>query len=473
MSNQGGSASSSDESFSIKAILPLLLAIASGMFVVMLDSTIMNVAVPKLVQHFQTDLKSIQWAITGYTLALSAVIPLAGWFSDRFTAKRTFLISLVLFVFGSILCTFAQTTLQLIIFRVIQGLGGGMVGPIGMAMSFQVAPPEKRGSVMGILGLPMLIAPILGPLLSGYFIQYVSWHWIFLINLPIGAIAFFMCYRYLPARRTQQNVKLDKTGMILAPIAFAGLVYGIHEGGASGWGGTHVVVSLMVGTISLLVFIWVELHKEQPLLELRAFRSSYFMRGSILAWVNQMALFGSLLLIPLYLQQVKGFTPLAAGLFVIPQAVLSSIGLNIGGRLADKHGARPVVIAGVIALACSLFALTFVEVTTSSAFLIAIVCCFGLGQGLSMMQISTYVMKAAPKQFMSRITPITASTQQIFTAFSITILTAYLSSQTEGITSEQDLAALSHAFGHTFYIPFGLSLVALILSLFLSKPKPN
>lgn len=458
--------------FSIRAILPLLLAIASGMFVVMLDGTIMNVAVPKLVQHFHTDLRTIQWVITGYTLALSAVIPLAGWFSDRFTAKRAFLGSMVLFVLGSLLCSFAQSSTQLILFRVIQGLGGGMIGPIGIAMSFQAAPPDKRGSVMGIMGLPMLIAPILGPLLSGYFIEYVSWHWIFLINLPIGAIAFFMGFKYLPSRPAQRNAKLDKTGMLLAPLAFAGLVYGIHEGGTKGWAGGDVIASLAIGAAALLAFIWVETHKDQPLLELRAFRSSYFTRGSILAYITQMALFGSLLLIPLYLQQVKGFSPLTAGLFVIPQAILSSIGLNVGGRLADKHGARPVVIVGIAALACSLLALAFVRPDTSSAALIAAVSCFGLGQGLSMMQINTYVMKAAPKQFVSRITPITTSAQQIFTSFSITILTAYLSRQTKGI-APQDLESLSRAFGHTFYIPFGLAVVALALSLFLRQPRSN
>jgi len=463
---------SQEKAFSVRAILPMLLAIATGMFVVMLDGTIMNVAVPKLMGEFNADLKSIQWVLTGYTLALSAVIPLAGWFSDRFSSKRAFLGCLVLFVLGSILCSFAENTSQLILFRVLQGLGGGMLAPIGITMTFQAAPPEKRGAVMGVMGLPMLLAPILGPLLSGYFIEYVSWQWIFLINVPVGFISFILGLKYLKKHPVQKNVKLDKTGMVLAPLAFTGLVYGIHEGGANGWGNMETLIPLILGSIALIVFIWVQVHKDNPLLELRAFKSSYFTRGSILAWINQMALVGTLLLVPLYLQQVKGYSPMTAGLFVIPQAIMSTLGLNIGGRLADKFGTRPVVIAGIVSLAFSLFALTFLESNTSTAALIAMVCGLGIGQGLTMMQINTYVMQAAPKEFISRITPITTSAQQIFTSFSITILTAYLFRITKGVSS-QDVETLSHAFGQTFYIPLGLALLALTISLFLRKPPVN
>ncbi|ASS67358.1 MULTISPECIES: MDR family MFS transporter [unclassified Paenibacillus] len=463
------------ETFSLRAVLPFILAVALGMFLVMLDGTIMNVAVPRLVEHFRSDLKTIQWAITAYTLALSAVIPLAGWFSDRFTAKRTFLFSIVFFLLGSLLCSFAGTPGQLVLFRVIQGLGGGMVAPIGMALSFQAAPPEKRGSIMGILGLPMLVAPILGPLLSGYFIEYVTWRWIFLVNLPVGAVALYMVYRFVPnkPRPAGRAVKLDKAGMILAPLAFVSLVYGVHEGGSNGWAGMPAVAPLIAGAAALLAFIVLELRLEQPLLELRAFRSGYFTRGAVLSWFNMMALFGSLLLITLYLQQVKGLSPLTSGLYVIPQAILSSIGLNAGGRLADKYGSRPVVVAGILSLAGSLSAFTRLTPDSSSAYLIAAVCFFGLGQGLSMMQINTYVLKSAPKGLLARITPITASAQQLFTSFSVTILTSSLTRQLQKAASPSDIAALSHAFAVTFRIPFGLSLAALALSFFLRNPKSN
>lgn len=220
--------------FSIKTIILPLLAIIVGMIMVILDSTVVNVAIPNLVQYFETDLKTIQWTVTGYTLALSAVIPLAGWLTDRFGAKRVFLFTIAMFTLGSVLCSIAQSPEQLIIYRVIQGLGGGMVAPIGMAMVFRLAPPERRGSIMGMLGIPMLLAPALGPVLSGWFIESLSWHWIFLINLPIGIAAFILCIKFLPDTDRGRTPALDLLGMILAPIAFSMLAYGVSEGEPAG-----------------------------------------------------------------------------------------------------------------------------------------------------------------------------------------------------------------------------------------------
>lgn len=191
--------------FSLRAILPSLLAIIVGMIMVILDSTAVNVAVPNLVQYFDTDLKTVQWAITGYTLALAAVIPLAGYMTDRFGSKQVFLTTIAMFVLGSVLCSVAQTSGQLVLFRVIQGLGGGMVAPIGMAMVFRLAPAERRGSIMGMLGIPMLLAPALGPILAGYLVEYVSWHWIFLINLPIGIVGIILGLKYLPVTEKREE----------------------------------------------------------------------------------------------------------------------------------------------------------------------------------------------------------------------------------------------------------------------------
>ncbi|ETE91065.1 TPA: DHA2 family efflux MFS transporter permease subunit [Bacillus thuringiensis] len=457
--------------FSLKKILPVLLSVALGMFLVILDSTIMNVAVPKLMSAFNVSLSEIQWVITAYTLALSAVIPLAGWFSDRFTAKKMFIVSIVLFVVASMLCALAQTAEQLIIFRIIQGLGGGMVAPIGIAMVFKVAPPEKRGSIMGILGLPMLLAPILGPLLSGWLIEYINWHWIFLINLPVGVIAFFMAKKYLPESKPGHGMKLDVLGSILAPIAFASLVFGVHEAGTNGWLNNWTLSSLGLGIITLMLFVWNELRQKNPLLELRVFRSRTFTHGIILAWMNQIALFGSILLFPIFLQQVKGLSPMEAGLYVIPQAILSTIGINIGGKLFDRYGVRLVAILGTLSLSSALFALTYINVHSSSIFIMCSFAFVGLGQGLTMMQINTHVLRSAPKELVSRVTPITTSMQQIMSSFGITITTGYLASQIKNLPGKHTIEQVGSAFGHTFWITFAFGIAALLLSLFLKGSK--
>ncbi|MBP1996069.1 MDR family MFS transporter [Paenibacillus eucommiae] len=462
-------AAAKPDTFSLKAILPTLLAIAIGMFVVMLDGTIMNVAIPKLVNEFDTSLQHIQWVITCYTLALSAVIPLAGWFSDRFSAKRMFLFSIVMFVIGSVLCSLAQTADQLIVFRIIQGLGGGMVAPIGIAMTFTLAPPEKRGAIMGVMGAPMLLAPILGPVLSGWLIDYVNWQWIFLINVPVGIIAFVMGRKYLRPSNPSKQMKLDIKGALLAPIAFGSLVFAVHEGGTNGWGSVVTISTLVIGLIALILFIFVELKQKQPLLELRAFRSGSFTLGITLSWVNMVALFGSILLFSLYLQQVKGLSAFDAGLMVIPQAILSTIGIIVGGKLFDKFGIRPVAIIGVASTACSLFAMTQIGANTSTVYIVACLAFLGLGQGLTMMQMNTHVLNSAPKDLVSRVTPITSSAQQIVVSFGITIVMAMLTNQLS--LNDHTLPGMAQAFSHTFFVTLGLAIVGLLLTLFIPNRK--
>jgi EmrB/QacA subfamily drug resistance transporter len=457
--------------FSLKQILPVLLAVASGMFLVILDSTIMNVAIPKLVSAFHTNLSTIQWVITSYTLSLSAVIPLAGWFSDRFSPKRMFMTSIVLFVIASMLCALAQTPEQLILFRILQGLGGGMVAPIGIATVFSVSPPDKRGSVMGILGIPMLLAPILGPVLSGWLIEFMNWHWIFFINVPVGFIALLLAWRYLPVAKPRHNSKLDVIGALLAPISSVALVFGVHQAGEKGWSDVWTLGSLLFGILVLAVFIRHELGQKHPLLELRVFRSPAFVHGIIVAWLNQIALFGSILLFPLYLQQVKGFSPLEAGLYIIPQAILSTIGINLGGKMFDRYGVRPVAIIGILSLSGSLLALTQVTAHSSPFYIMCSFAFAGLGQGLTMMQINTHVLKSAPKELVSRVTPITTSAQQIMSSFGVTITMAYLAGRIRELPIQHSLDELGHAFGSTFWITLGFAIAALILSLFFAKSR--
>ncbi len=441
---------------------------------VILDSTVVNVAIPNLVQYFETDLKTIQWTVTGYTLALSAVIPLAGWLTDRFGSKRVFLFTIAMFTLGSVLCSVAQSPEQLIIFRIIQGLGGGMVAPIGMAMVFRLAPPERRGSIMGMLGIPMLLAPALGPVLSGWFIESFSWHWIFLINLPIGIVALILCIKFLPDTDRGRTPALDLLGMILAPIAFSMLAYGVSEGGTS-WTSATTLTGVIVGGVALILFIIVELRHKHPLLELRVFKSSDFSRGIILAWVSQVALFGAMILIPLYLQQIKGYTALETGLILLPQALASGVGMPLGGRLFDKIGARPLAFTGLGIISGALFILSSITAETSLGLIILSLVMMGLGMGLSMMPLNTHVLNAAPRKLVGRVTPLTAAAQQVVVSFAVAGLTGFLTSRvadhTTGTGGANAANGLVAGFNDTFFLAACIALFGCILSLILRKPK--
>ncbi|MEK4437848.1 MDR family MFS transporter [Paenibacillus sp. FSL K6-2862] len=462
------------EEFSIRTIILPLLAIIVGMIMVILDSTVVNVAIPNLVQYFETDLKTIQWTVTGYTLALSAVIPLAGWLTDRFGAKRVFLFTIAMFTLGSVLCSIAQSPEQLIVYRIIQGLGGGMVAPIGMAMVFRLAPPERRGSIMGMLGIPMLLAPALGPVLSGWFIQSLSWHWIFLINLPIGIAAFILCIKFLPDTDRGRTPALDLLGMILAPIAFSMLAYGVSEGGTS-WTSTSTLTGVIVGGVALILFIIVELRHQNPLLELRVFKSYDFTRGIILAWVSQIALFGAMILIPLYLQQIKGYTALETGLILLPQALASGVGMPLGGRLFDKIGARPLAFVGLGIISGALFILSSITSETGLGLIILSLVMMGLGMGLSMMPLNTHVLNAAPRKLVGRVTPLTAAAQQVVVSFAVAGLTGFLTSRIATNTSGTDVGSvikgLVSGFNDTFFLAACIALFGCLLSLILRKPK--
>jgi EmrB/QacA subfamily drug resistance transporter len=472
-STQAGAA----ESFSIRSIIAPLLAVIVGMIMVILDTTVVNVAIPKLVDYFDTDLKTVQWTVTGYTLALSAVIPLAGWMTDRFGSKQIFLMTIALFTLGSVLCSFAQTPEQLILFRVIQGLGGGMVSPIGFAMVFKLAPPHKRGSIMGMLGVPMLLAPALGPILSGWLVEYVSWNWIFLINLPIGIVALILGFRYLPRSDRQPSTHLDYIGMILAPIAFAMLAYGVSEGGTS-WTSAETLTGLCVGGGALILFVFVELLQKHPLLELRVFRSSDFTRGILLAWVAVIALFGAILLIPLYLQNVMGYTPLKTGLILLPQALASAIGMPLGGRLFDKIGARPLAMTGLSLIAAALFVLSQISQDTGLGTIIGALVMMGLGMGLTMMPLNTHVLNSAPRQWVTRVTPLVTAAQQVVVSFAVAGLTGYLTSRIADHAAKLGAQGLSPAagaagFGDTFFLAACIAVAGVLLALFLRKPKPR
>jgi EmrB/QacA subfamily drug resistance transporter len=462
----------SDQATSIKGIIAPLLAIIVGMFMVILDGTAMNVALPGLVKDFDSKISVVQWAVTGYALAQAAVIPLAGWLSDRFGAKRVFLFSVIMFTVGSGLCALASGVEQLIAFRVLQGLGGGMVAPIAMAFVYRLSPRDKVGAVMGMIGIPMLLAPALGPVLSGWLVDYASWHWIFLINLPVGVLAVFAGIRTMPNLERQSVPSLDVLGIFLAPIAFASIAYGVSEGGTS-WTSVKTISGLVVGGVALILFVIVELRRKQPLLELRVFRSADFTRGIIVQWITQIALFGTMFLVPLFLQQGKGFSAFESGLAVLPQAIAAGIFMPIGGRLFDRLGARPVVITGLVFVTSAAYLLSGISAEDGSSALILPLALLGAGMGLSMMPLNTHIIQAAPQNIVSRVTSLTNAAQQVMMSFAVAGLSTILSERMDLHMKEggQPLHALSSSFGDTFSVLVGIAIVGMILSLMLKRPK--
>ncbi|MBP3964144.1 DHA2 family efflux MFS transporter permease subunit [Paenibacillus lignilyticus] len=461
---------------SMRQLVGPLLAIIVGIFMVILDSTAVNVAIPVLVKDFDSTLSTVQWTVTGYALAQAAVIPLAGWMTDRFGSKQIFIISLILFTVGSVLCALATTAEQLIMFRVLQGLGGGMVLPIAFAMTYQLSPPEKAGSIMGLMGMPILLAPALGPIVSGYLVDYVAWEWIFFINVPIGILGVILCVTLLPKLPKKAFTSLDMLGILLGPLAFAGLSYGLSEGSTS-WTSDKTIIGLVVGSVSLILFIIVELkRKKEPLLELRVFRSPLFTRGIIVQWVLQFVMFGIIFTVPYFMQELMGMSAFHAGMWTLPQAIAAGLFMPIGGRLYDKIGARPLVVTGLSIVAVGAFLISRIDPSDSAVMFLLPRAMLGMGMGLSFLALNTHLIQSAPSHLVSRVTSLTSAAQQVVTSFAVAGLTTLIVSRTTHHVAEGEKPmpdAMAHGFHDTYLALAGLAIFGLLLAVTLKRPQAN
>jgi EmrB/QacA subfamily drug resistance transporter len=444
---------------SIPAIIAALSAVILGAFMAILDATIVNVALPTFGRVFESSLQSLQWIITGYMLASAAVIPLSGWLSDRYGAKRVYLVALVLFTAGSALCAVATTAPMLTVFRVLHGLGGGMLMPVGMAILYRLAPPDQRGAVMGIFGIPMLLGPALGPVISGWLLEYASWPWIFLINVPVGAVALVVGLRSLPSLTAENtDSRLDTLGMILGPLAFASLTYGISESTEAGWTGRSTVTGITVGVLALAGFIARELTTTQPLLELRVFKNRDFSLAIMTQWLMIAGMFGTFFLIPVFLQQVRGYSPFQTGLITLPNALVAAMTMPLAGRLFDKVGARPLVFAGLLIVMTAFWMLSGLSAATSVWDLMVPLAVMGGGMGLAMMPLGTHVLNTAPRNLVSRVTSLTGSCQNVVASLAIASFTTLLQNRFvanaggEALTLEAEARSFGDVYGYALLV---------------------
>ena len=303
---------------------PVLVALI-GAFMAILDSSIVNVAIPTMMNVFNANPSSIQWVSTIYLLALGVVTPLSGWLGDRLGYKRLYILSMAAFVGGSLLCSLAWDLNSLIIARVIQAIGGGMIMPTTMAMIYRMVPRDKIGAGMGIFGIALLVAPAIGPTLGGYLVEYVEWRWIFTINLPIGVIGMFLAYFLLPEFQSKHPGKLDIAGALTSATTLFCLLLALSKGADWGWGDERTVMLFLVSFFTIVLFIYLELTAENPLLDLRAFKYASFTFANLTIVVSTIGMFAGLFFLPLFLQNIRGIGAMETGLLMLPGALVSGL----------------------------------------------------------------------------------------------------------------------------------------------------
>jgi EmrB/QacA subfamily drug resistance transporter len=398
-----------------------------GAIMSVLDTTVVNVAIDRLAVDFKSSLTTIQWVVTGYTLALATVIPLTGWAADRFGTKRLYMTSLVLFTIGSVLSGLAWSAASLIFFRVLQGVGGGMIMPAVMTIMTRKAGPNRMGRVMGVLGVPMLVAPILGPILGGWLVDDVSWRWIFFINVPIGIVAFALARIVLDPDEPQPAHRLDWVGMLQLSPGLALLIFGLAESSTYGFGSLRSSGPVVAGAVLIASFFWHSWRADTPLIDIRTFVRSPAGAAAGTFMLFAIAFFGALLLLPLYYQSVRGASALTAGLLLAPQGIGAMVTMPIAGRLTDRYGPTWLPAAGIPLLVIGILPFAFVTAHTSYVLLCSFCFVLGLGMGLAMMPTMTAAMQAVPASAIARTSTAMNIIRQAGASIGTAVLTVILS----------------------------------------------
>src|SRR4051812_804212 len=359
-----------------------------------LDVTVVSVALPTFQTQFQATYAEVAWTMTAYTLALATVIPASGWAADRFGTKRLYMAALALFTIGSGLCATADSIEQLIGYRVLQGLGGGMLMPLGMTIMTRAAGPHRIGRLMAILGIPMLLGPIGGPILGGWLIDTASWHWIFLIDVPVGAVALLYAAWALPKDSPEPSESFDVVGALMLSPGLALFLYGVSSLPETGTiTATKTWVTMLIGAALVIGFVLYSFKPRHPLLDLRLFRNRNLTVASISLFVFIIAFMGAGLLFPSYFLQVRGESTLRAGLLMAPQGLGAMITMPIAGMLADKVPVGRTVPFAMALIAAGFFTFTQVGTDTSYWLLCGSLFVMGLGMGGTMMPIMTSALR--------------------------------------------------------------------------------
>src|SRR5271166_5789620 len=444
-----------------------------GMIMSILDTTIVNVALRTLGHDLHSSIAQIQWVVTGYLLSLAAVIPVTGWAARRYGAKRVYMTSLVLFTLGSALCAVATSTTELVLFRVLQGAGGGMIMPVAQLIMAQVAGPKRMGRVMGIVAMPAMLGPILGPVVGGAILQSLHWSWIFLVNVPIGVVAFIAGWRTIPHTESGEAGRLDVVGLALLSTASSAVVYGLAQLGTPGTSltATNVVGPIIAGFVLTGVFCWHALRVERPLLDIRLYANRIFAAASFTTFGLGAALFGAMILVPLYYQEVRHESLIATGLLVGPQGLGMLVAMPVAGRLTDRFGGGRVALAGVSTLCLGTIPLAFVGASTSILGISAVLLVRGVGIGFSFMPAMTAAFASLRPEQLSDATPQLNVLQRIGGAIGTAVLAVVLQRASGAAPSSAHLAG---AFDTAYWWSLGIVVWALIpCTVLLRAERPN
>ncbi len=447
-----------------------------GTFMVVLDTTIVNVALPQIGIALGRS-SGIEWVVTAYMLAVGLGQPATGWLADRFGRKQVFVTSLGLFTAGSLLAALSPNLETLVAFRVLQGLGGGFMMPVGMTMIYELFPPDRRGTALGIWGIAAMTAPALGPVIGGYLATTVSWHWLFLVNVPIGALGVLAGVRLLRDTGYRERRPFDALGLTLASSGLVAWLLGFSGVTEHGWSSPRVSGTILAGAVLLTAFVRRQLRSEHPLIDVRMFKVPVFTLTIVIGWSVVLIQYGKLTFLPLELQTLRGMTPLDVGFLFLPAAAASALAFPVAGRLTDRIGPRIPVMTGAAFLAISAWILGHLSTTTPLSTVLTALVAQGLGTGLMMMPTVVTGMNALPARFVAQASAVRSINRRVAASLGVailaTIVTARLGSVSAAGIDPSQFPTAQAAYNSVFLVAFGGAVLAFVLAWFLPDRRAN
>ncbi|WP_077618553.1 MDR family MFS transporter [Bacillus sinesaloumensis] len=467
----------------------LMLAILFvGAFVSFLNNSLLNVALPSIMIDLNIEnYSTVQWLATGYMLVSGVLIPASAFLITRFSNRSLFITSMLIFTLGTAMAAFAPNFGVLISGRMVQAAGSSVMGPLLMNIMLISFPPAKRGTAMGIFGLVMITAPAIGPTLSGYIVEHYDWRVLFEMILPLAVISLVLAiWKSKNVMDVNKNATIDYLSVILSTLGFGGLLYGFSSVSNDGWTDALVMTSLIIGGITLILFVLRQLKVEEPILDLRAYKYPMFALASIIAIVNAVAMFSGMILTPAYVQSVRGISPFESGLMLLPGAIVMGIMSPITGKLFDKFGPRLLSISGLGITAVSTYLLTQLQIDSSYTYIVTTYTLRMFGMSMVMMPIMTNGLNQLPAQLYPHGTAINNTAQQVSgsigTAVLVTVMNSVSKSEGESLMANvdpttltqttQDLIgqqALLAGINYSFLVALGINIVALVLALFIKR----
>lgn len=470
--------------FGSKGNFLLVLIMILGVFVAILNETLLNVALSKIMDDIGIAPSTAQWLSTGYLLVIGVLIPVTAFLIQRFTTRTLFLAAMGLFTVGTFVAAMAPGFTVLLTGRILQAAGTGLLFPLLTNVVFAMVPIEKRGSAMGTIGIVITFAPAIGPTLSGIVVEHFSWRVLFYGVLPIALLVMLFAYFRLKNVTETTNPKIDPLSLLLSTIGFGGIVYGFSSSGEGhgGWASNEVIISIAMGVASLVLFTWRQLTIAQPLLDLRTFKYNIFRMSTVIMMIVMMAMFSAMMLLPIFLQNALGYSPLEAGLVMLPGGIVMGIMSPITGRLFDKFGAKLLALVGLGLVANTLLQFAFITLSTSYSKIMIFNTLLMLGISMVMMPVMTNALNVLPPHLYPHGTAIISTLQQVAgavgTALLVSIMTSTSSRYMENTLTTNDGAALQNlamiaGMKNSFLLAFGLVSIAWIASFFIKRSLPQ